>query len=71
MPDTILLMVAHIRLVADRPGCHQQSEAEENLSPFLQVGRNDKSLHGKQNDAQPEHNSDPGGRSGEAQNKRR
>src|SRR5216684_7469179 len=59
------------RLVADRPRCHQQSQTEETLSPFLQIGRNDKSLYGKQNDAQPEHDGHPGSRSGEAQGERR
>ena len=55
------------RLVADCPRCNQQSQTEEKLSPLLQIGRNDKSLYGKQNDEQPKHDGYPGSRPGEAQ----
>src|SRR5258706_4710511 len=59
------------RLVADCPRCNQQSQTEEKLSPLLQIGRNGKSLHGKQNDQQPKYDGYPGSRPGEAQDERR
>src|SRR5438105_3553538 len=55
------------RLVADRPRYCQQGQANETFSPFLQIGRNDKSLYRKQNDGQPEHDGYPGGRLGKAE----
>jgi hypothetical protein len=47
------------RLVADCPRCNQQSQTEEKPSLLLQIGRNDKSLYGKQNDEQPKHDGYP------------